>query len=613
MKSVPCAVLLAFVGAAATRARAAEEWEGVLNQALAAEHSQTRYDGLKQVDTSTAKGLKALWAVLAIRDPNKVDWYVREGAFEALSQASGEEAEKEIDRVVKEGIRGQTAVGGGSGGGGGGGGGGDLELAKEAIVYSIIWRIRKAANTERGGNDDHQIEEVKIKLRKTRGVEYFGLVLPVIEQLDPEKKQLARIQQVLADKSPRVRRAAITGLTWYPDHSSVPLLIDNLKKLEKQRQKNLREWVLTRHAIETLTGQYFRDDVESWVKWWDIQKNQFTIKKRIEEEADKESGEAKTVVAKKDGVEVTVHMKVVGAESGYPLLVLPWRGHEVDYFRPYFHEVEEFCRVYYVRMPQLGDFKGLARDAKSNLVNYPTNLLAKALADIMQEVGLDSFAILGHGPDACTLSMMLAAQNPNRVSHLLLVNPRSSGEAYGPAIQNVRREGQRTGNKEVVKGADSITMVSEDGKVKYDPSDSAEAEGLTRSLNNLRHADPTEPETGALFYLYGLVSGDKVLADDKWSARDIFKNKRTDFPVLILMGEKAPWTPVNDMNSVAGLFKSATVVKFKNSAEMPFISETALFTKSLEDFFRPALLAQKKKKDKEAKDKNKGRPAVGGK
>ena len=55
----------------------AEEWELVLQQSLASEHSQTRQDGFKQVDTSTVKGLRTLWKHLAVRDPYRIDWYVR--------------------------------------------------------------------------------------------------------------------------------------------------------------------------------------------------------------------------------------------------------------------------------------------------------------------------------------------------------------------------------------------------------------------------------------------------------------------------------------------------------------------------------------------------------
>jgi pimeloyl-ACP methyl ester carboxylesterase len=607
------ALPLVLLGAAVRQTAAApEEWEAVLDRALKAEHSQTRQDGVKQIDTKSVKGLKALWAVLAIRDPSKVDWYVREGAYEALANATGEEAEKEIVRVLKEGLpKSPTSSGGGSGGGASGGG--DLELAKEAIIYSIIWRVRRAVVKEYGGNDDNQINEVKYKLRKSRGVEYFDMVLPVVKINDAEKKYLGWIQLAMNDKSTRVRRAAITGLLTYPDQTSIPLLIENLRKLEKQKPKLYREWVLTRNALETLSGQNFRESVEDWARWWEIEKNKFTIAKLVEETKGKE-GEGKksgTYVAKKDGVEVQIHVKIAGpSDTGYPLVVLPLRGYEVDYFRPYFHGVEEFCRVYYVRMPQIEDYKGLKREEKSNLITYPTAVLSVALKDILQQIGLDKFAIFGHGPDASALAMMVAADDSNRTTHLIMINPRSSGGVYGNAMENVRREGMRLGNREIVKGIDSITRM-QDGKKKYDPSDSAEAEGFGRALNNLEFADPTEPETGAFGYLYDLPGGVGLMNDDKWSTKGIFQGKRTDFPVLIFMGEKAPWTPISDMNVVSGTFKKATVVKMGQSSETPFLSETYLFTKSIEDFLRPAIVAAEKAKGKEKeKTKAKGKTSA---
>src|SRR2546422_193365 len=79
----------------------AEDWETVLQRAMASEYSQTRQNALKQVDSKSVKGLKALWNALAITNPDQHDWFVREGAFEALSEARGEEAEKEILRVLQ--------------------------------------------------------------------------------------------------------------------------------------------------------------------------------------------------------------------------------------------------------------------------------------------------------------------------------------------------------------------------------------------------------------------------------------------------------------------------------------------------------------------------------
>lgn len=574
-----------FLGPRASLAPAAEEWEPVLQLALQSPRSQTRHEGLKQVDASSARGLKALWAALSITDPNRVDWFVREGAYEALIGAEGEEADAEIERLSRS-----------SGN----------DLPKEAVLQAIVWKIRKEVVKEYGGDDDREIEEAKSHLRKKRGVEYFEYVLPSIRRLDPEKKLLARLQRGLADKSERVRRAAISGLMAYPDHSSIPLLLDNLKKLEKRKGASYREWVFTRFALEVLTGQYYRESVADWFRWWETARDQFTIEKRIEEESGKDDGSrGTTVVVRKEGVEVTVNMKVAGEKGGVPLLVVPWRGYEVDYFRPYFHGVEEFCRVFYVRMPQIDDFKGLARDAGSNLIKYPTEFLAKALVDVMKESGLESFALLAHGPDAGVLSMFLAAEEPSRVTHLVLINPRSAGSAYTQSIESVRREGLRTKNDEIVKGADNITLMP-DNKPKYTPGDPGEQGGLGRALGNLKFADPTEPEVGALGYLHDLPGGSQVLNDSTWSARKIVVPRAAKIPTLIFIGEKSPWTPISDVKQVAGLFERAKTVSLPGSSETPFMSHTYEFTKYLQAFLGGSRAGAKASKKGSAKADSKG-------
>ena len=577
---------------------AAEEWEQVLAASLGAEHSQTRQDGVKQVDTSSVKGLKALWKVLAIRDPSKVDWYVREGAAEALANASGEDADKEIDRLISKGD--------------------EDELAREAILYSIDLKVRRAAVRLNGGNDDRKIEEAKYVLSKARGVQYFALVLPAVQEIDPSKKLLKRLQTGLNDKSARVRRAAIQGLVTYPDNSSVAPLLENLKKLEKKKAQNYREWVLTRFALETLTGQYYRDNVQDWLKWWEIAKGQFSLEKRVEEEKDKPP-EGKTVVVRREGVEVNINMKVAGAPDGYPLLVIPWQGYEVDYFRPYFHGVEDVCRVYYVRMPNIDDFKGLARTKESNTIQYPTELFAKGLVDVMKESQLEKFGVLAHGPESSILAMKVAAAHPGQVTHLVLINPRSAGDVYSSHIENIKREGMRTQNKEMQKGADNL-LIQQDGKPKYMPSDSAEESGMGRALYNACFSDATEPETGKLMYNFKLPGGARAMADHGWSVKKLFGTSST-LPVLIFMGTKDPWTPLGDMKLAASSFKRATVVEMTDSSEFPFISETYKFTRSMQDFFKTAKPPKSKDSATKAKEpgpkgktevKAKGAPKSGG-
>ncbi|MCH2581420.1 MAG: hypothetical protein MK133_09530, partial [Planctomycetes bacterium] len=360
------------------------------------------------------------------------------------------------------------------------------------------YKIRQQFEKDKGGNDDRKVEHYKELLRRQRGIQYFALVLPSIRTLDPEKKKCEWSKAAFADSSSRVRLAALHGMLAYPDKSSIKLLLDNLRKLEKKKGKYFNEWVQTRFALEALTGQYYRDNVDDWFKWWDAVKDQFSLEKRIEVEApDPENlraapGDQRTRVVRSGGVEVTVNMKVAG--KGYPLLVIPKRGYSPDYFRPSFHGVEEFCRVYYIEMPRIGDFKGLARQA-DNRVIYPTEILADALAELMKGSELDEFAIFSHGPGASTLGMHMTAKFSSAVTRLIMVNPASAGSEYGKAIKNVEREGRKRKNPEVYNGANNL-LIGQDGKPTYEPQDSAAPGGIARARNTLRFAAPARPAIG---------------------------------------------------------------------------------------------------------------------
>ena len=562
--------LLVSMSATSRSVRAAEEWEVIFQQNIASEYSETRQDALKQIDTTSVKGLRTIWNFLdkiAPKDPLRYDWFVREGAYEALLNATGDECMAEIERVLD---------------------GKGFENAKEAIVYGVIWKVRKAFEKEHGGNDDDKIAEAKWMLRKKRGVEYFALVLPTVKKLDPDQRMLRWIRKAFEDKSPDVRLAAIQGMLVYPDNGSVGLLIGNLEDLEKQKSKAYKEWVFTRYALEVLTGQYYRDSVEDWSRWWELMKDQFSIEKRVEEDVGEEKDGAsrgKTQVVNTGGVEVTVQMKIAGDPKGYPLLVLPRLGYEPDYFRPYFHGVEEFCRIYYVQMPQIEDFKGLKRDANTNLVIYPTEILADAVAKVMQESGLEKFAVLGHGPESSTQAIYVAGKFQKLVSHLVVINPYFAGDRYGDVIQNVVRHGRAIKNPEVEHGAQNLQL-KQDGKREYEPTDAAEEGGLGRALLNIRYDDPSSPEVGAMQFLYGVSGGTGMLNDRNWSVAKVFDSKQPRLAVLVMVGEQSPWTPAAEVNRVATFFRGSTTVRFKGSAEHMFMTETYRFTKELETWLK---------------------------
>lgn len=568
--------------------QAAERWQLVLKETVNSPYSETRHNALKQIDSSSESGLKAIWSVLdklSPKDPLKYDWYVREGAYDALAKAKGEEAIEEIERLL---------------------GSSRSTYSKEAIVYSVIWKIRKQFVDDYGGNDDRKREEAKYLLRKTRGVDYFKLVLPTIRKLDRKGRRFKWIKTAFQDKSARVRVAAINGFMAYPHNSSIPLLLGNLEKLADKKEKNLKEWVFTRHALETLTGRYYRDSVDDWLAWWDIDKDKFSIKKRIKKEAGKKKKKknTRTEVVETQGLEVRLNMKVAG--RGYPLLVLPWRGYEPDYFRPYFHSIEEFLKVYYVQIPQVEDFKGLKRRAEFNLVVYPTDQLAEALAKIMKESGPERFAIMGHGPAASTLAMTVAAKFRDRVSHLIMINPTSAGKEFRTALKTVEAKGRDLKSKELENGAKN-SRLQPDGKPSYEPADAAEQAGMGRALYNVKFANPASPEVGALKFLYSLPGGTQVLNDSKWTLGTIFNHEPPKMPILVMQGAKDPWAPVFGVSKVTGYLKGCNVVKFSRSAQSPFMFETQRFTSALRAFCAKNGVETAKKAKKQKKQKKRSR------
>lgn len=574
--AVPLAVL-GLLGAGALGAGAAEEWEGILAQALQSKYSKTRHNGVKGIDCSSERGLKVLWKVLAETNPKdtykQVDWFVREGAYEALVAANSPEAEAEIKTVLE---------------------GKGNDAAKEAIVNAVIYKLRKEFVKAEGRNSDEWIEDAKFRLRKTRGPAYFKLILPTIQKVDPDGRLFARLKLAYADSSTRVRQAAITGFMAYPHKDSLPLLFGGLKALEKKQSKLYREWILTRFALEQLTGQDLREDVDAWVKWWEGAEGGFTIEKRIEEaegEGDAaDDGKTKTRTKRKE-IETEFESVVRGNPDGYPLLVLSWRQWEPDYFRPWFHGIEEECLCIYVKMPKVGDFKGLPRDAASNLVKYPTDFMADALIDVLESAKqakgrkMESFGVLGHGPESSLLAMKVAAAHPEAVSHLILIDPRPSGASFGEAVNRVIELGRREKSHELEKGGQSI-LIDEQGQPLYKAADSDEGEGLGRALQNLNFADPTDPVCGQFQFLYEDGDSAQTLADEGWKAQSLFP-RRPNLPVLIFHGTKDPWVSAQDVNSVAGLFNKPQVVSLETS-QFPFMFEPYTFNAAVRKFLQKA-------------------------
>ncbi len=126
---------------------------------------------------------------------------------------------------------------------------------------------------------------------------------------------------------------------------------------------------------------------------------------------------------------------------------------------------------------------------------------------------------------------------------------------------------------------------------------------MDRALSNLLYDEPTGPEVGMLKFLYTIPSSTSVMADGKWSVRKIFKNQKPKMPVMVVLGEKNPWTPISDVMKVVGFFDHPYLAKFPNSSETPFMTDTYAFTQHMEKFFGSVVKGAAAKADKTAKTK----------
>jgi pimeloyl-ACP methyl ester carboxylesterase len=184
--------------------------------------------------------------------------------------------------------------------------------------------------------------------------------------------------------------------------------------------------------------------------------------------------------------------------------------------------------------------------------------------------------------------MQVAAENPKMVTHLILINPRSGASKFGDAINDVIALGKRNHVREIEKGGQNILIGEKSGRPLYEPADSAEAGGLSRALENLRFADPTDPAVGSFDYLYEDGDSAQTLADTTWRAIDFWHGDKPRLPAMIIMGTKSPWTPKGDMQKVASLFPGSSVVEFKDCAEFPFMFEPYKFNTAVRKFLYKA-------------------------
>jgi pimeloyl-ACP methyl ester carboxylesterase len=507
--------------------QAGDSWEREYTTNIQSLDSNVQYLAVTKLEVDNAKARKYLYDVLETKP-----WHLRTGAIEVLTQARGDALE-DLRKEVK----------GNKGGG-----------VREGIVLA------------------------------------FG-------QMKPPDAILPDLASALSDKDPDVRRAAIKGILESPTKDGVQALLGAWEK-----EKDWTVSVFFKDALEKLTKNFFGFDLVGWNNWWAGHKEKWKAPKKpkkpgekVDPEEEKKEKEAEEAAAKEAGAgqgeekreESTTQLRDVEivikeAGKGAPLFVLPDLYRNNVYFEKHLQVLEDVARLFYIDLPPMSKFRGLKNLGVSGKPYYPVDMVCDAFDELRKERHQEKIAILGHGM-AAWVAMRYATKYPKNVSHLILVSTWPSNRAWDSGRQRVEQDGRAKKNPEQEHYAKSLLGDPATGKNEYEAKDPQEAEALERMGWTLGWADPKNTFAADWYKSSHVDMGGCWIPEF-----DVGKEKGSPVPTLIVYGShpRSLWTNAGDATVLGKIYPTSQIVACPGSADMPFIEDHELFTKSVKSFFK---------------------------
>lgn len=536
---------LGFVLFALPAALAASDWrQKITRDFMVAEDTYVRIECVKSVEPNEKGAVKALLAVLAIREPNRVDASVRAAAIERLGAATDEKAIEEIAKALVA-----------------------KDPAHREAAALALGRIKAPAHYDAVGklleDKDPSVRRAAVRSIAANGdLKGVDLLLRRWERLDKEKAKAG---------SPGGEAARGAG--------------------------DFRELSSIVAGLEVLTEQKHGRIYENWAQFWTKSKDGYKRPSEWTPEEKKAAEEARKKYLedeeKKENVTTTLReVPISFTASGkgpIPLLVIHEDSWSPKYFEPYLSSLEEVCRVYLIELPSITKLK----IKKRNIGGYPYwpyDELCDAFDEIRKEYKHEKFAILAHG-----FSTMIAARYmskyPENVSHAIFVGPVPSDDAYGGVLLGVRAKS--TGllkDPELKRAVDSRFIADEKTfKRDHEPKTDVELESLERKFFTLMFANQQDPEIAEIWERCKKPASTslKVMFEEQCQSPpyDIAREKKPNVPVLVISGEKSMWFGPADGKRVAENYPINQHVVLKNSGMMPWFEENAAFTEAVKAFF----------------------------
>lgn len=413
-----------------------------------------------------------------------------------------------------------------------------------------------------------------------------------------DERFYALLYDALNDSSDVVRRTVAHSLRVHKKPEAVEALVT---RFEKEKDPVVKSFLVD--ALNEITQAFQPPQPTAWRTWWELAKNDksYTLGK-TDDEAKKKAEDLGNRLKERTTITTGLTLKTVergqkGVRS-VPILVLPYYNISKETMLPFLSELEETNRLFYIDLPTIDSFQGLEVVSDARIPYYPIDQLVEAFEKLRTDTGEERFAIMACGMNTW-IAMRYAAKFPQSVSHLVLINPLSSMDAYGAATRRMEGEGRGRNDRELWHLSMTRLFNSKTGKSSHDayheekkePVPEGEGEALDRRSWALYFQDERDSMISTLYGVKSRPLGNVAIPNFK-----CFGEKLTaPIPTIVIVGKDFLMASVDDCKAVAKHFGGQLYV-YSKSAGMPFAEESSLFNKHMAALLRERVRAPKSKK-----------------
>lgn len=406
------------------------------------------------------------------------------------------------------------------------------------------------------------------------------------------------LYEALDDKSDVVRRVVVNSLRVHKKKEAVEALI---ARFEKEEEPVVKSFIVD--SLNEIT-QAFQPPVPlAWRIWWENAKSDQSYELgKTDEEAKRQAEELGNRLKERTTITAGVTLKTVergqkGVRS-VPILVLPYYNLSKETMLPFLSELEETNRLFYIDLPAIDSFSGLDVVSEKKIPYYPIDKLVEAFEKLRKDTGEERFAILACGMNTW-IAMRYAAKFPASVSHLVLINPLSSNDAYGAATRRMEGQGKAKNDRELWHLALTRSFNTQSGESTHDahhrekkePVPEGEDAALERRDWALYLSDERDSLLGILHGVRRRPLGGVAIPD----FRCFTEKLPLRIPTIVIAGKNFIYGSVEDAQAVAKHFGGPCYV-YQSSAGMPFAEESSLFNKHMAALLKERVPGSKQKK-----------------